>query len=243
MVRPVRRDDQAIVCHLVREVRDSSRARLSYQDEVAQVVFIRDRRPGASPGAGELSVTVNIDAVPQREHPEVYAVLDSIREQFARHSRYVTGDKMRAMLRVYIESLLAIRVRATGGVYFVHRHHQDTLDALRVLVKRFGGGSALYPIPLPDQEEMREMVISAFRQKATQDLQRLASDIAAAQGKAADRGGSVTAAAAEALYDRFRALQAEAGQHSELLNTDLADTSAAMNLVSTQIAALLAAAG
>jgi hypothetical protein len=53
-------------------------------------------------------------------------------------------------------------VRPTGGVYFVYRTHDATLSALRVLVSRFGEGSHLSRVPIPDQDEMREMVIAAF---------------------------------------------------------------------------------
>jgi hypothetical protein len=53
-------------------------------------------------------------------------------------------------------------VRPTGGVYFVYRTHDATLSALRVLVSRFGEGSHLSRVPIPDQDEMREMVIASF---------------------------------------------------------------------------------
>jgi hypothetical protein len=49
------------------------------------------------------------------------------------------------VLRTYIEDLNAIRVRPTGGVYFVHRRHAGTLAALRELVRRFGARQPLVP--------------------------------------------------------------------------------------------------
>jgi len=237
MIRRVRRDDHAITCHLVREVRDAGRTRLDYTDKVAEITFIRDRRPAAAPGAGTMDVTPNLDVIPQREHEKVLALLDVLSQQFERNRRYLTGDKIRAMLRVYIESLVAIKVRPSGGVYFVHRHQAGALEALRILISRFGAGSGLYPVPLPDQDAMREMVIEAWRSEQRADLQRLSAEIAEAQRAAAS--GTVTTAAVQRLYGKFRRLQDEAGEHGRQLGADLDEMTAAMDLASTQIAALL----
>jgi hypothetical protein len=241
MIRRVRRDDQAIVCHLVREVRDAKNTRLKYTDGVAEIVFARDRRPGAAPGAGTLHVTPHLEVTPQREHEQVHELLGTLRTEFERHCRYLTGDKIRAMLRAYIESLNAIKVRPTGGVYFVHQHHSTTLEALRALLERFGAGSHLYRVPLPDQDELRDMVIEAWRTKHVQDLQKLSLEIAAAQHAAA--GGTSSTATVDALYKKFRALQIDTEEHSSLLNTDLGETADAMQLAGTQVLALLAQAG
>jgi septal ring factor EnvC (AmiA/AmiB activator) len=129
------------------------------------------------------------------------------------------------------------RVRPTGGVYFVQRRHAGTLAALRELVRRMGAGSHLARVPLPDQEEMREMVITAFTTKSREDLDRLARDIATAQ-----RDGDTTPAAIQALHKRFRDLHAATAEHAQLLNTSLDDTTAALTLVNAQLASLLAQA-
>lgn len=238
-IRRVRRDAGTIVCHLVREVRDSAARKLDYKDAVAQIAFNRDKRDGADAGAGTLEIVPNLDVVPQREHGKVREMLGIVEEQFGRRCRYLTGDTIRAMLHAYIEHLKAIKVRPTGGVYFVHRHHHVALGALHDLLARFGAGSNLYYIPLPDRAGLRDMVIEAFRTKAREDLQRLSTDLAEAQAAATARGGIIPAKTAETLYRRFQDLQAEAGEHSALLNTDLDETGAALNLAGTQIMALL----
>lgn len=112
--------------------------------------------------------------------------------------------------------------------------HAQTLSALRVLVGRFDAGSHLSRVPIPDQDEMREMVVAAFTTKARDDLSKLAADIAAAQ-----RDGA-TEATVNALYKRFRDLQASAAEHAQHLNTSLDDTTAALQLVNAQLASLLA---
>jgi hypothetical protein len=239
MIRHVHRDGDRIVRHVVREVRDGAATRLSYDARLAECVFRRDPHPSAEPGAGSLQVTADraaIAALPPREQDQVRAMLGGIRDAYARHCAYLTADRLRAVIRGYIEALSAIRVRPTGGVYFVHRAHAGTLAALRELVARFGAGSHLSRVPIPDQDEMREMIISAFTTRSREDLDKLARDIAAAQRDGASE------AAITALHKRFRELQAATAEHAGLLNTSLDDTTAALKLVNAQLASLLAQA-
>lgn len=238
MVRHVRRDPHTIVRHLVREVRDEHAVRLSYDVKVGECVFHRDTNQGTAPGAGSLHVTPDLAVVADpAEQQEIRAVLETITAEFRRHCTFLGGDRLRATVRRYIESMNAIRVRPTGGVYFVHRQYQPTLTKLRDLVERFGAGSHLYRIPLPDEEEQRAMVIEAFRTKAKEDLERLAEEIADAQRRDDTRQSTL-----EALHRRFRDLADTAAEHGKLLSVDLQDTEAALGLVRMQLGSLFATA-
>jgi hypothetical protein len=53
------------------------------------------------------------------------------------------SDRLRTLVRTYVEGLNAVKVRASGGVYFVHNTYADRLESLRGFVKHFGGGSCL----------------------------------------------------------------------------------------------------
>ncbi|MET9933448.1 DUF6744 family protein, partial [Streptomyces sp. NPDC006324] len=128
------------------------------------------------------------------------------------------------------------RVRPTGGVYFVHRQHTQTLRALRELVGRFEQRSHLAAVPIPDQDEMREMIVNAFTTKAKDELDQLAYDIAAAQRS--NRSEDLVK-----IYERFRAVQQATNEHSELLSNSLDDTRSALQLVEIQLGGLLATAG
>ena len=237
MIRHVRRDSDQIVRHVVREIRDEAATRLSYDTRLAECVFGRDSHPTATHGAGALHLTPDraaIGALPPGEQERVQAMLADLQAAYQHHRTYLSSDRLRGVLRTYIEDLNAIRVRPTGGVYFVQRRYAGTLAALRELVRRMGAGSHLARVPLPDQEEMREMVITAFTTKSREDLDRLARDIATAQ-----RDSGTAPAAIEALHKRFRGLQAAAAEHTQLLNTSLDDTTAALKLVNAQLASLL----
>ncbi|MEV6956106.1 DUF6744 family protein [Streptomyces sp. NPDC051183] len=238
MVRPVRRDGGQIVRHVVREVRDEARTSLKYDVRLATCVFDRDNSLNSPEGAGTLTIEENTAAIaklPEAEQSTVRQMLTDIDNAFRLRCTYLTSDKLRSVIRRYVEYLSAIRVRPTGGVYFVHRQYAQVLGSLRELVGRFGQGSHLVRVPLPDQEEMREMIIAAFTTKTKDELDALGKDIAAAQ-----RGGK--AEEARRLYERFTALQEATNEHSELLSTSLDDTRASLQLVKIQLGGLLATA-
>jgi hypothetical protein len=239
MVRHVRRDEQRIIRHLIREVRDETKTSLNYDSRLADCVFLRGAGQTAEAGGGgTLEITpihAAISELPSPERANVHSLLQKISDSYARHCVYLTGDRVRSLIRAYVENLNAIKVRPTGGVYFVHHIHADTLARLRELTDRMGAGSYLARIPIPDVDEMREMVINAFTTKAKEDLDKLAVDIAAAQ----TTGASKTTT--HKLYRRYQALQASTSQHSELLSTSLDDTDAALHLVQIQLSGLLAA--
>lgn len=238
MVRPVRRDGGVIIRHVVREVRDEELTSLKYDTQIAVCTFHRDNSAGSADGAGALEVTPNNKAIahlPPAEQQTVREMLADLESAYRHRCTYLTSDKLRSVVRRYVECLSAIRVRPTGGVYFVHRQHDQTLGALRELVHRFGQGSHLARVPLPDQEEMREMIINAFTMKTKDDLSDLARDIAAAQRKGEPE--DVTR-----LYARFTALQQATDEHSAMLSTSLDDTRAALQLVQVQLGSLLASA-
>jgi hypothetical protein len=240
MVRHVRRDGRHIVRHLVREVRDERETRLSYDVRLGECVFSRATDSDGPAGAGTLTVAPDHGAIrelPASEQRQVQALLEQIENAYRRHCTYLGADRLRGVIRSYIEHLNAVRVRPTGGVYFVHRRHAATLAGLRELVRRLGGGSHLVRIPIPDQEEMREMVIAAFVDRTRDDLDRLARDIA--ETRSAGSGESAIAT----LHRRFSDLKAATAEHAELLNTSLDDTGAALQLVQAQLASLLVSAG
>jgi hypothetical protein len=85
---------------------------------------------------------------------------------------------------------LSYDVRLAELTFRRDQAHATTLTALRELVSRFGTGSHLSRVPIPDQAEMREMIIAAFTTKSRDDLSKLAADIATATRDGATDGRS-----------------------------------------------------
>ncbi|MFI9591149.1 DUF6744 family protein [Nonomuraea sp. NPDC052265] len=240
MVRHVSRDNLKITRHLVREVRDEGQKKLSYNTRLAEILFWRDPLNSGRPGVGVLQVNPDhtaIAALSEDEQAKVQQTLADIEKTYKDRCHFYTSDRLRSVIRTYVEALNAVRVRASGGVYFVHRAHAEPLAALRDLAKRFGAGSHLARVPLPDEEELQEMVIAAFTTRAKEDLDKLAADIAIAQA------GGYAEGKVQDLYKRFRALQAATAEHALLLNSSLDDTKASLQLVNDQFSNLLTQAG
>jgi hypothetical protein len=139
MVRHVRRDPQQIVRHLVREVRDEDATKLTYDTRLAELVFHRDSSDTSGHGAGTLQVDPHHAAIaklPETEQATVQEVLQEFRDTFQLRCTFYTADRLRTLIRSYVENLGALRLRETGGVYFVHRDHGQELNALRELTSR-----------------------------------------------------------------------------------------------------------
>ncbi|MEV6341215.1 DUF6744 family protein [Nocardia vinacea] len=235
MVRPVRTDNTQLVRHVVREVRDQGQKALSYDSHLAEVIFHRE---GGSPGGGRLQVIADnaaIGALPAGEQTRIRDMLTELSDSYRWHCTYLGPDRLRAIVRKYIEQMGAVKVRQGGGVYFVRAEHTKTLQALTQFVGRVGEGSHFVEIPLPNQAEMRDMVIAAFTTKARDEANKLALDIAAAKRK------GDPAAAAE-LHRRFTTLKQSASQYQSLLSNSLDEAGAALDLVQVQLASLLAQA-
>jgi hypothetical protein len=249
MVRHVSRDSRQVVRHLIREVRDERAQELSYDPKMAECIFRRDQNPKAAAGAGEFGVVPNhaaIQALPAPEQAKVYECIDDMMNRYRDAVAFVSGDRLRELVRNYIEvGMAGVRLRPSGGVYFVSSQHDKTLAALYELVSRFNERaqsrrqeaqrSNLRRIPLPDQDEMRAMVAEEFSNQAKDALDQLTLDIMALR-----RGGPVDDDAVIALHRRFRELKQSSAEHAKMLSTSLSETEAALEEVNEQLAALLA---
>jgi hypothetical protein len=238
MVRHVSRDSNEIVRHVVREVRDAGAKALSYDSHVATVIFRRDQDPKAAHGAGSLQVLPDADEIgrlPLDEQREVLRMLDEITEAMRTGRLFLSADRLRKMIRDYVESLSPVRIKS--GDYFVGRQHAETLARLRDLVKRFQNKSAVTRIPLPDADEQREMVINAFVTQTDEELRKLSYEIRGAIAA----GIKEDSARVKDLVRRFRELKATAAEHEKLLGNSIEDAHASMEIVNAQLRKLLGA--
>lgn len=236
MVRHVSRDSNEIVRHVVREVRDAGAKALSYDSHVATVIFRRDQDPKAAHGAGSLQVVPDADEIGRLgldEQRQVLRMLDEITEAMRTGRLFLSADRLRKMIRDYVESLNPVRIKSRD--YFVSRQHAQTLARLRDLVKRFGNKSAVTRIPLPDADEQREMVINAFVTQTDEELRKLSAEIR----DAITAGVKEDSARVRDLVRRFRELKATAAEHEKLLGNSIEDAHASMEIVNTQLRKLL----
>lgn len=231
MMRNVTRDETRIVRHLVRELADHDHEELSYEVRLAEAQFLRNTTPGLPDGAGDMHLNVEqheVDRLGDRERGTITALLDQIARDFDNRSRYISADRLRTLVRDYIEEELRA-VRVQRGLYFVHLKHAAALAALRTLVSRFD--AELNRVPLPNIDEMRTMVDGAFESKAQADLESLARDIARVQ--ADPKNYQV-----RKLEQRYNAVRLAAEEYQQTLDANLTTVDATLDLVKAQMASL-----
>jgi hypothetical protein len=236
MMRNIVRDETRIVRHLVRELADHDHEELSYEVRLATATFTRLGGPSVADGDGTMTLTLEqdeLDALGETESTAVADLIAAVQADYDNRLRHVGADRLRGMLRDYIEGPLGA-VRVHPGVYFVHHRHTATLARLRTLAARFGVD--LTRVPLPNVAEMRTMVDTAFDAKAQADLESLARDIARAVTD--PKGHQV-----RKIHARYLAVKAAAADYQATLDTHLVATEATLALVEAQMASLLVAAG
>jgi len=249
MARHVTRDVRQVVRHLVREVRDERAMALSYDPKMAECVFTRDHSDNAAPGAGTFDVIPNVSAImalPDQEREHVYQCIANLRTEYRELLAFVSGDRLRELVRTYVTDVMhGVPLSPSGGVYFISREYDETLNALHELVSRFKERgqlrrpestrfSTLRRMPLLDLDESREMIQEEFTTSTRLELEKLSADIVVLRQVEEPDDEAIAA-----LHKRFRELQAATTKHSELLSTSLDDTQSTLETVNAQLAALL----
>lgn len=236
MMRAIYRDETRIVRHLVRELADHDNEALSYEVKLAEAEFLRDTDPGQPDGAGDMTLIPDdgeIDKLSDDERTTIHDLLTQMQAAFEKRKQYVPADRLRKVLRDYVEQRCG-GVRIHDGVYFVPSKHTPILASLRTLAAHFGG--EVTRVPLPDNAEQRQMVDGAFEAKARADLQSLARDMAREQ--ADPKGYRV-----RLLHKRFLEVKKAAEEYQDTLDTQLTETEAGIALAEAQMGSLFVALG
>jgi len=159
MVREVLSDEERVVRHLIKEVRDKKNVRLSY-DQVGVIEF--DRRAEAVTGAAY--------------EDSAKSAVAKAKKLFDRYRDYYGADHIRRMLKAALDDCQAVGVRPSGGVYFVPRQYEKTAKALSSLIKTLPGNSVeLHLVPLVDATEQRAMVEDKLRSQVMVQVAQIGS--------------------------------------------------------------------
>ena len=176
LVRDVASDNEVIVRHLVREVRDSGRRRLAH-DTVGEAVFYRPKFENGLAVQDSYRFRLNIMIDPRNpERGPLQSVVDKIDASFTRHLAYLDGMKIRAMVREYIRAIDGIELKPS--VYFIPVGQYDELRKLTELIRLVGNDCVMQLMPLVDLAEQRDMVINAWQSEAEDALKSLVEKIA-----------------------------------------------------------------
>lgn len=223
LTRDVSSDQQRVIRHFIREIRDS-RNRLLTFDKVGEAIFYRPSVGPDSkviPGTERFQITLNAAVMHPGEDAQLDVMFQRCSASYDRYVNFLDGQKLRMVVREYQKYLNAIELK--GGVYFVHANRTDELLRLQRVVQRFGGTCRMHLIPLVNLENERQMVVEAFQREATQALDAIVVEITMLR---ANRK-KITPAAYAKMRARYDTVMNQASEYLRTLGITQETTAAA----------------
>lgn len=127
----------------------------------------------------------------------------------------------------------AVRLRTSGGLYFVPREHAGVAHAVRALVEGLEGAQVV-SLPLADVEAARADVLRAAASEIQADVAGLQADLAEL------REGGARASTIARRGERYAAIREKAQAYAELVGFAAADVLGAVGELETEAARLAA---
>jgi hypothetical protein len=219
MIRGAGADETHVWRVIVKEVVDSAGHKLSY-DDIAVVQFGRQ---------GNLSVRWKTNDV----WPVERGIESNIMSYYTSQAVTVTPYAIREFVRKGIEWYLhAIRVRPSGGVYFIQEQFSPTMKSLEKVVNDVGG--SFHTLPLLDDSKQREMLRQAFEDEAMGDVEEMMVEISALMSNKKN----ISSDKYVDFFERYNKQRKKVVEYSDLLDEAMEKTGSALEILSTQMEAL-----
>ena len=223
LVRQIASDKQEIVKSIMREVRDKTNKRLSY-NEVGRAHFDKDRK-----------------------EPRWYAntgcekIITQLEELYSQYEQFITAKQIRAFLHRIIHQLDPTLVRPSGAVYFIPHTHSDMvtrIENLMNLLEPYGVStfsSTFESIPLIDADKTRALVTARFEEQNTLEVDRALKELTILLKS----DGDVTSTTAGKYVSKVKDLRSVIGKYESLLQTELAISKTKTDILHQQVTLLL----
>ena len=174
LVREVARDLTSITRHMIREVKDSKGRRLLYE-RVGEFVFTKPVVRNGVVDYPSARVRCTLDpSLSDSERIVLEPQVDRFLEAYSRFRDFHDGQKIRGVLRHYLNYLNAVQMKPS--VYFCHASRADELERL----KEFADGlvtASMMLLPQADLPRLRQDVIDAFQAEAEKELEGVVASI------------------------------------------------------------------
>lgn len=233
-VREAHKTDEKVVRHIVREVRDSKRARLRYEP-VAELVLFREKTDARNKivrGSGQIRANVFKNVIEPGEEAEIKAIVDAWTKEFDRLYNFIDGDKVRKVVRDYVGFLNGIMMKSS--VYFVHVSNETEILKLQQFCTLIGNGCSLELMDMPDLSKLRTSVVAAFQEQAAKDLQ----DVVKAIAKVRSSRDKITPAAYSKLKSQYEDVMRNSLEHMRTFKVTQDVTGAAAEIAMDSLMAL-----
>ena len=228
MIRDVRSDDLVVARHVVREVRDSANKRLDYST-IGSLEYDKVGKTMKS----------NIDPIYNK-------IAKAVDEQFKELIIHYEGSHIRSMLRTALMTTLPATIRASGGLYFVSKEHNELINGLENFVKDLkphGTGNfdpEFETIPVLDVEKQRKLIFDKYESQTSESVDGMLGEIAEILK---DDKARVTKATLTKYANSLKSIKAGIGKYEGLLERDLEIANEKWNILQDQYMALMDKAG
>ena len=224
MIRNVANNEREIVKHIIAEIRDLANKKLSYET-VGTLIF--DKTDGMMRGTA------------LAKHQKV---VDRATEYYEEMCKFYNGVHIRAAVRGMVWETNPVKVRPTGGVFFVSKEHKDLIESLEGMVAEtnaFGverSGEALFEsIPLMDLEKQRKMIFDKYESQCELSVDATLAELATLLKSDATPSKKVIAR----YIDNAKSLKAGIESYEGLLERDMNLGRAKLSVLQHQTNALL----
>jgi len=166
-MRLVVRETRQTPTHVMRQVfRQWTNAESGEIEEqrVADLQFFRPRRTAAGRVHGTERLRILVDQrMSGLDRARVDALVKRIQAAYKTNRDRLSSHAVRAVARTYLYRLGAVAVADSGGgAYLLPPEHRAEAQALQAVIRQCGPGCRLRVIPLPDEPDLREMVVESI---------------------------------------------------------------------------------
>ena len=224
MVRPAGTTSDEVFRVVVREEVDSSGHTLDYSE------FIRVSYNAKTDQVSFKELTsIDVDS-------ELELIKQDIRSYFHVWSHRLTAYTVRELCRRNLErSMHAIRVRPSGGIYFVAEEFSDQLEALDRVINSLENGTVLHTLPLLDDGKQREMLRAAFEDESVGECDRIIGEVT----EILKSGKPVTKDRYAKLMADYTMMRKKIVEYSDLLDEKMEHSSSSLSVVKKSLAKLM----
>lgn len=171
-----------------------------------------------------------IDALDSAHAGDFQTIVSEVTQYYRNHAGLLNADRIRQSYHHTLEGpLRAVRVRDSGGVYFVSAAHSEELAGMEHLAALLPTGMEFRIIPLLDDENQRAMLKAAVEDESVGEAKRLFGEM-----RQQARGGAITEKKLEAFNQRYLEMVARTKEYTELLDEALFESEETLKLCGKQ---------
>lgn len=224
MIREAGADPDHVWKVIVRERVDTEGHSLGY-DELYRVTFVR--KPGV----------IKFENINGQHDLTADTICDNIDVYYHANLNKLTAYAVREYVRKLLERQLhAIKVRSSGGVYFVSKDKSPVVEAIDSIVNGLDSSANFHIMPLVDDSKQREMLKAAFEDESIGEIDSLLGDIT----DILKSDKRITADRYAGFQASFTELRKKIVSYSDLLDEAMEATASRLEIAQTQMFELLA---